>query len=55
MMLYTYNIITGIGGVVKKTVNDDLNENIWNHKHMDNIIPSLLYNIQIRDFKVTLD
>jgi len=43
--------LTGIGGVVKKTVSENLAENIWNHKHMEHIIPSLLYNIQIRDFK----
>lgn len=33
-------------GVVRKTVSDDLVENIWNMVHMDKIVPSLLYNMQ---------
>ena len=44
--------VQGIGGVVRKTVNEELAENIWNQQHMDKIIPSLLYNIQIADYKV---
>jgi len=43
--------LKGIGGVVRKTVNEELAENIWNQQHMDKIIPSLLYNIQIADYK----
>jgi hypothetical protein len=38
--------------VVRKIVNEDLAENIWHSQHMDKIIPSLLYNIQIEDYKV---
>ena len=37
---------------MRKTVNEELAENIWNQQHMDKIIPSLLYNIQIADYKV---
>lgn len=43
--------LQGIGGVVRKTVNEDLAENIWSQTHMDKIIPSLLYNIQIGEYK----
>jgi hypothetical protein len=40
---------------VRKIVNEDLAENIWHSQHMDKIIPSLLYNIQIEDYKVGID
>ena len=43
--------LQGIGGVVRKIENEDLAENIWAPTHMDKIIPSLLYNIQIGDYK----
>ncbi|KAF9799880.1 hypothetical protein SFRURICE_017115 [Spodoptera frugiperda] len=33
-------------GVIRKTVSDDLVENIWEAQHMDKIVPSLLYNMQ---------
>ncbi|XP_023335599.1 protein EFR3 homolog cmp44E [Eurytemora carolleeae] len=46
--------LKGIGGVVRKIVNEDLAENIWDQRHMDKIIPSLLYNIQIGDYKAGL-
>ncbi|XP_074641716.1 protein EFR3 homolog A-like [Tubulanus polymorphus] len=36
--------LRGLQGVVRKTVSDDLQVNIW--EHMDKIVPSLLYNIQ---------
>jgi len=38
--------IKGLQGVVRKTVSDDLVENIWEPVHMDKIVPSLLYNMQ---------
>ncbi len=41
--------------MVRKIVNEDLAENIWHSQHMDKIIPSLLYNIQIEDYKVGFD
>ncbi|CAB1330520.1 unnamed protein product [Coregonus sp. 'balchen'] len=33
-------------GVVRKTVNDELQANIWEPQHMDKIVPSLLFNLQ---------
>ncbi|XP_071449054.1 protein EFR3 homolog cmp44E isoform X2 [Hetaerina americana] len=38
--------IKGLQGVVRKTVSDDLVENIWEAVHMDKIVPSLLFNMQ---------
>ncbi|EFN72365.1 Protein EFR3-like protein cmp44E [Camponotus floridanus] len=35
--------IQGLQGVVRKTLSDDLVENIWEPVHMDKIVPSLLY------------
>uniref|UniRef100_A0A4W5NJV7 EFR3 homolog B n=1 Tax=Hucho hucho TaxID=62062 RepID=A0A4W5NJV7_9TELE len=37
--------INGLQGVVRKTVNDDLQSNIWDPQHMDKIVPSLLFNL----------
>ena len=37
--------LQGLNGVIRKTVNEDLAENIWDPKHMDKIVPSLLYNL----------
>lgn len=38
--------LKGLQGVVRKTVADDLQVNIWEKAHMDKIIPSLLFNMQ---------
>lgn len=38
--------IKGLQGVVRKTVNDELQANIWDPQHMDKIVPSLLFNLQ---------
>ncbi|BFZ16341.1 hypothetical protein BsWGS_19380 [Bradybaena similaris] len=38
--------LKGLQGVVRKTVSDDLQVNIWESVHMDKIVPSLLYNMQ---------
>lgn len=38
--------IKGLQGVIRKTVSDDLVENIWEAQHMDKIVPSLLFNMQ---------
>ncbi|KAJ8870605.1 hypothetical protein PR048_029628 [Dryococelus australis] len=38
--------IKGLQGVVRKTICDDLVENIWEPVHMDKIVPSLLFNMQ---------
>ncbi|GAB1610801.1 protein EFR3 homolog B-like isoform X2 [Argonauta hians] len=37
--------LRGIQGVVRKTVSDELQVNIWESVHMDKIVPSLLYNM----------
>lgn len=48
--LFSYRIrmsgIKGLQGVVRKTVNDELQANIWDPQHMDKIVPSLLFNLQ---------
>lgn len=41
--------IKGLQAVVRKTVSDDLVENIWEPVHMDKIVPSLLFNMQVVD------
>lgn len=38
--------IRGLQGVIRKTVSDDLVENIWERQHMEKIVPSLLFNMQ---------
>lgn len=38
--------LRGLQGVVRKTVSDDLQVNIWEKTHMDKIVPSLLFNMQ---------
>jgi len=40
--------IKGLQGVVRKTVKDDLQVNIWDDVHMGKIIPSLLFNIDVQ-------
>ncbi|KAK3930211.1 Protein EFR3-like protein cmp44E [Frankliniella fusca] len=45
--------IRGLQGVVRKTVSDDLVENIWEPVHMDKIMPSLLYNMQNARYPVS--
>ncbi|XP_066262550.1 protein EFR3 homolog cmp44E isoform X1 [Euwallacea similis] len=42
--------IKGLQAVVRKTVSDDLVENIWEPVHMDKIVPSLLFNMQESSF-----
>ncbi|KAL4236798.1 membrane anchoring protein efr3a [Mactra antiquata] len=37
--------LKGLQGVVRKTVSDELQVNIWEPVHMDKIVPSLLYNM----------
>ncbi|XP_061398243.1 protein EFR3 homolog cmp44E isoform X2 [Musca vetustissima] len=41
--------IKGLQGVIRKTVSDDLVENIWEKQHMEKIVPSLLFNMQSGD------
>ena len=38
--------LQGLQGVVRKTVNDDLQANIWDDMHMTRIVPALLFNIE---------
>lgn len=42
--------IKGLQAVVRKTVSDDLVENIWEPVHMDKIVPSLLFNMQVKQY-----
>ncbi|XP_050305560.1 protein EFR3 homolog cmp44E isoform X2 [Anthonomus grandis grandis] len=45
--------IKGLQAVVRKTVSDDLVENIWEPVHMDKIVPSLLFNMQVVNYSFT--
>lgn len=47
--------LNGLKGVVRKTVSDDLQANIWDETHMDKIVPSLLYNMQNQDSNGSID
>uniref|UniRef100_A0A3Q4IBZ5 EFR3 homolog B n=1 Tax=Neolamprologus brichardi TaxID=32507 RepID=A0A3Q4IBZ5_NEOBR len=38
--------ICGLQGVVRKTVDDELQVNIWEPRHMEQIVPALLVNLQ---------
>lgn len=38
--------VRGIRGVIRKTVTDELQVNIWEKQHMDKLIPALLYTMQ---------
>ncbi|XP_069020110.1 protein EFR3 homolog B-like [Embiotoca jacksoni] len=38
--------ICGLQGVVRKTVDDELQVNIWDPRHMEQIVPALLVNLQ---------
>ncbi|XP_058690061.1 protein EFR3 homolog B [Poecile atricapillus] len=38
--------IRGLQGVVRKTVQDELQANIWEPQHMEKIVPALLFNLQ---------
>eukprot|EP00105_Crassostrea_gigas_P001528 XP_011413750.1 PREDICTED: protein EFR3 homolog B isoform X5 [Crassostrea gigas] len=42
--------LLGLQGVVRKTVSDDLQVNIWDPVHMDKIVPSLLFNMHTPEF-----
>lgn len=46
--------IRGLQGVIRKTVSDDLVENIWEKQHMEKIVPSLLFNMQNMVSQATL-
>nr|XP_046237771.1 protein EFR3 homolog B-like isoform X2 [Scatophagus argus] len=38
--------IRGLQGVIRKTVDDELQVNIWEPRHMEQIVPALLVNLQ---------
>lgn len=38
--------IRGLQGVVRKTVDDELQVNIWEPRHMEQIVPALLVNLE---------
>jgi F0F1-type ATP synthase epsilon subunit len=38
--------LKGLKGVIRKTVSDDLQVDIWDDNHMNKIVPSLLFNMQ---------
>jgi len=38
--------VRGLRGIIRKTVSDELQVNIWEKQHMDKIISSLLYSMQ---------
>uniref|UniRef100_A0A8C4Q735 EFR3 homolog B n=1 Tax=Eptatretus burgeri TaxID=7764 RepID=A0A8C4Q735_EPTBU len=41
--------IKGLQGILRKTVQDELQGNIWEVQYMDKIVPSLLFNMQQAD------
>jgi AGAP012183-PA len=46
--------LNGLRAVIRKTVSDDLQADIWDENHMDKIVPSLLYNMQDQDILADL-
>ena len=46
--------LEGLLGVIRKTVNEDLAENIWEAKHMDKIVASLLFNLSVTDVSLEM-
>lgn len=50
MLVYVFRIrvsgIRGLQGVVRKTVDNELLVNIWEPRHMEQIVPALLVNLQ---------
>lgn len=47
--------LEGLYGVIRKTVNEDLAENIWEARHMDKIVASLLYNLSANEMVVSME
>ncbi|XP_047432194.1 protein EFR3 homolog B-like [Mugil cephalus] len=43
--------VRGLQGVVRKTVDDELQANIWEPRHMEQIVPALLVNLQQRSHR----
>lgn len=40
--------LNGLKGVIRKTASDDLQVDLWEKDHMGKIVPSLLFNMQVR-------
>ena len=47
--------LCGLRGVIRKTVSDDLQVDIWNEQHMDKIVPSLIYNLQDKETYLNIE
>jgi len=47
--------LEGLLGVIRKTVSEDLAENIWEARHMDKIVGSLLYNLNVSELGMNLE
>ena len=47
--------LEGLYGVIRKTVNEDLAENIWEAKHMDKIVASLLFNLNVNEMGISME
>ena len=47
--------LEGLLGVIRKTVSEDLAENIWEARHMDKIVSSLLYNLNVSEMGMNLE
>lgn len=51
-LLIRVNGVGGLQGVIRKTVSDELQVNIWDKQHMDKIVPSLLINMQCDEVEI---
>ena len=47
--------LCGLRGVIRKTVGDDLQVDIWSEQHMDKIVPSLIYNLQDKELYLNVE
>lgn len=47
--------LNGLKGVIRKTVGDDLQVDIWDANHMEKIVPSLLYNMHDKELSRSVD
>jgi len=47
--------LEGLLGVIRKTVSEDLAENIWEAKHMDKIVGALLFNLNVNEMGMSLE
>lgn len=47
--------LRGLRGVIRKTVSDNLQVDIWSEQHMDKIVPSLIYNLQDKESYINVE